>query len=91
MVREFRRVLSQDDPAQLQAWVDLTAEPIIMRPIRQFAKNLRRDWDAVVQAVCQPWSNGQVEGQVNRLKMIKRQMYGRAGFDLLRARVLQMN
>jgi transposase len=91
MVREFSRVLSQDDPAQLQAWVDLTREPSILRPITQFAVNLRQDWDAVVQAVRQPWSNGQVEGQVNRLKMIKRQMYGRAGFDLLRARVLQMN
>ena len=91
MVQEFSRVLSQDDPAQLQAWVDLTQEPTILGPIRQFAKNLRRDWDAVLQAVRQPWSNGQVEGQVNRLKMIKRQMYGRANFDLLRARVLQMN
>jgi transposase len=91
LVQEFRRVLAQDDPAQLQAWVDLSGEPNVLRPIRQFAKNLRRDWDAVVQAVCQPWSNGQVEGQVNRLKMIKRQMYGRADFDLLRARVLQMN
>lgn len=91
MVQEFSRVLSQDDPIQLQAWVDLTQEPAILRPIRQFAKNLRRDWDAVLQAVSQPWSNGQVEGQVNRLKMIKRQMYGRANFDLLRARVLQMN
>jgi transposase len=91
MVQEFRRVLSQDDPAQLQAWVDLSGESTVLRPIRQFAMNLRRDWDAVVQAVRQPWSNGQVEGQVNRLKMIKRQMYGRAGFDLLRARVLQMN
>jgi hypothetical protein len=91
MVQEFSRVLSQDDPTQLQAWVDLTQEPTILRQIRQFAKNLRRDWDAVLQAVSQPWSNGQVEGQVNRLKMIKRQMYGRANFDLLRARVLQMN
>jgi|SRR5690348_764373 transposase len=91
MVQEFSRVLSQDDPIQLQAWVDLTQEPAILRPIQQFAKNLRRDWDAVLQAVSQPWSNGQVEGQVNRLKMIKRQMYGRAKFDLLRARVLQMN
>jgi transposase len=91
MVGEFSRVLSQDDPAQLQAWVDLTREPTILPPLRQFAKNLRRDWDAVVEAVRQPWSNGQVEGQVNRLKMIKRQMYGRANFDLLEARVLQMN
>jgi transposase len=91
MIHEFSRVLAQDDPAHLQAWVDLASEPSILRPIRQFAKNLRRDWDAVVQAVRQPWSNGQVEGQVNRLKMIKRQMYGRANFDLLRARVLLMN
>ena len=91
MVQEFRRVLAQDDPAQLQAWVDLAREPTILRQIGRFAVNLRQDWNAVVQAVRQPWSNGQVEGQVNRLKMIKRQMYGRAGFDLLRARVLQMN
>jgi hypothetical protein len=43
---------------------------------------------AVLAAVATPWSNGQVDGQVNRLKTIKRQMYGRAGFDPLRARVL---
>jgi transposase len=43
---------------------------------------------AVTAAVETSWSNGQVEGQINRLKMIKRQMYGRAGFALLRARVL---
>jgi transposase len=91
MVQEFSRVLSQDDPAELEAWVALTREPRVMKEIRQFAINLRQDWEAVVEAVRQPWSNGQVEGQVNRLKMIKRQMYGRANFDLLRARVLQMN
>ena len=39
-------------------------------------------------ALTEPWSNGKVEGQVNRLKAIKREMYGRAGFDLLRCRVL---
>ena len=39
-------------------------------------------------ALTEPWSNGQVEGQVNRLKVIKRDMYGRPGFDLLRCRVL---
>ena len=47
-----------------------------------------RDLDAVRAALSEPWSNGQVEGQVNRLKVIKREMYGRAGFDLLRCRVL---
>jgi transposase len=49
---------------------------------------LQKDSDAVNAAVETSWSTGQVEGQINRLKMIKRQMYGRAGFDLLRARVL---
>ena len=56
--------------------------------LAQFARALRRDLDAVTQAITTPWSNGPVEGHINRLKMIKRQMYGRAGFELLRARVL---
>jgi transposase len=49
---------------------------------------LRRDGEAVMAALSSQWSNGQTEGQINRLKMLKRQMYGRANFDLLRARVL---
>jgi transposase len=56
--------------------------------LASFATSLRRDEDAVRAALTEPWSNGQVEGQVNRLKVIKRDMYGRAGFDLLRCRVL---
>lgn len=55
--------------------------------LASFAAGLRRDEDAVRAALTEPWSNGQVEGQVNRLKVIKREMYGRAGFDLLRCRV----
>jgi transposase len=51
---------------------------------------IRRDEAAVQAAVTQTWSNGPVEGHVNRLKTIKRQMYGRAGFVLLRARVLNV-
>ena len=49
---------------------------------------LKKDLSAVSAAVETSWSTGQVEGQINRLKTIKRQMYGRAGFELLRARVL---
>jgi transposase len=56
--------------------------------LRRFAEGVRRDEAAVQAAVTQTWSNGPVEGHVNRLKTIKRQMYGRAGFVLLRARVL---
>jgi transposase len=55
--------------------------------IKGFARTLRQDDEAVQAAIAEPWSNGPVEGQVNRLKMIKRQMYGRASFELLRARV----
>jgi len=56
--------------------------------LRRFAFKLRQD-EAAVQAACtEPYSNGQTEGQVNRLKLLKRQMYGRANFDLLRQRVL---
>jgi transposase len=57
--------------------------------LRSFAAGLRQDEAAVSAALTESWSNGPVEGQVNRLKTIKRQMYGRAGFDLLRARVLR--
>jgi transposase len=49
---------------------------------------LLRDAAAVTAAVTLPWSNGQVEGQIHRLKLVKRQMYGRAKFNLLRRRVL---
>jgi len=52
-----------------------------------FAESLRKDLPAVRAALMLPWSNGQTEGQVHRLKLIKRQMYGRAKFDLLAQRV----
>ena len=57
-------------------------------PLASFARRLERDRNAVYAALRLPWSNGMVEGQIHRLKLIKRQMYGRAGFDLLRLRVL---
>jgi transposase len=55
-----------------------------------FAQGLVQDLAAVEAALSLPWSNGQTEGQVNRLKLVKRSMYGRAGFDLLKARVLPL-
>ena len=57
-------------------------------PLASFARRLQRDQDAVVAALQTPWSNGMVEGHIHQRKLIKRQMYGRAGFDLLRLRVL---
>ncbi len=58
--------------------------------MRRFAKTLRQDKSAVRSAVTDPWSNGQTEGQINRLKTLKRSMYGRAGIELLRARMLPL-
>ncbi|QDD97058.1 Transposase (plasmid) [Roseomonas mucosa] len=56
--------------------------------LASYAANLCRDIDAVQAALDLPWTTSPVEGQINRLKLIKRSMYGRAGFDLLRNRVL---
>jgi len=56
--------------------------------LAQFARTLRRDLGAVELAIETPWNNGPIKGQINRLKVIKRQMYGRAGFELLKAREL---
>lgn len=54
----------------------------------RFAASLRRDFDAISAALVLPWTTSPVEGQISRIKMLKRTMYGRAGFELLRARVL---
>jgi len=59
--------------------------------LRGFSRNLQRDWSAVSAGLTQHWNSGCVEGHVNKLKVIKRQMFGRARFDLLRKRVLLAN
>jgi transposase len=84
---EFRQALATKDGAVLQRWID-SVQHCDFAPLMRFGYGLQKDIAAVTAAVETDWSNGQVEGQVNRLKAIKRQMYGRAGFDLLRARVL---
>ena len=55
--------------------------------LRSFATGIRNDMPAVINGLTLDWNSGRVEGTVNKIKMIKRQMYGRAGFDLLRKRV----
>ncbi len=71
----------------LETWLD-RAEASGQSTLRSFACGIRRDYAAVEAALRLPYSNGPVEGHVNRLKFLKRQMYGRAKFDLLRKRVL---
>ena len=72
---------------RLDDWLS-AADQSDFKIFKNFATSLREDIEAVRAALIYPWSNGQTEGQVNRLKTIKRQMYGRASFDLLRIRVL---
>ena len=84
---DFRDALSTSEAWRMEGWIEL-AKRCQFGPLVRFAYGLQKDIDAVNAAVETSWSTGQVEGQINRLKMIKRQMYGRAGFDLLRARVL---
>ena len=83
----FRQLMKARTVAALSAWVE-TAEQCPVPEVRTFAVGIRQEYSAVAASLEYPWSNGPVEGQVNRLKTIKRQMYGRANFDLLRARVL---
>lgn len=73
--------------AELDAWL-VEAGRCGVPTMETFAAGLKKDGDAIRGALTTPWSNGQTEGQVNRLKLIKRQMYGHANFDLLRRRVL---
>jgi len=84
---DFRDALQRHDGQWLRWWVRDTIQCGI-GPLVRFACGLHRDLPAVVAAADTDWSNGQVEGQINRLRTLKRQMYGRAGFALLRARVL---
>ena len=87
LVLQFRALLRWREAGKLANWME-RASTSGFHGVAQFAKTLRRDLEAVELAIETPWSNGPLEGHINRLKMIKRQMYGRAGFELLRARVL---
>ena len=84
---DFAALIRKRSEGTLTDWLT-SAEASSCPEIRRFAKGIRRDEPAVQAAVSGPWSNGLVEGHVNRLKTTKRQMYGRAGFIWLRARVV---
>jgi transposase len=87
LAQEFCTMLRERQAEKLDAWLD-SARSSKVKELRNFATKLRSDLPAVRAALQLHWNNGQTEGQVNRLKTIKRAMYGRANFDLLRKRVL---
>jgi len=85
LVERFQAMIRSGKGGDLNAWIDRAMES----PLASFATGIRADQNAVAAAIVQPWSNGQTEGQITKLKPVKRQMYGRANFDLLRERVLR--
>jgi transposase len=84
---EFIALVRKQESKPLADWLT-RAERSASAEMRGFAQGIRQDEAAVSAAISEPWSNGPVEGAINRLKTIKRQMYGRASFELLRRRVL---
>jgi hypothetical protein len=78
----FRGMLKSKNVDKLGAWLR-DAQKSGLYAMQRFARTAPRDIDAVRNAITEPWSNGQTEGQINRLKALKRTMYGRAGPELL--------
>ncbi len=87
LANDFGSLLRSRDGAALDGWLQ-DAKASGVSELRHLALSLERDYGAVKAALELPYSNAQLEGQINRLKLIKRSAYGRAKFDLLRLRVL---
>jgi transposase len=87
LAQNFASLVRQCQSTQFDPWLARAATSALT-PFRRFAKGLRADYAAVKAGVTLPWSQGPIEGQINRLKMLKRQMFGRARLDLLARRFL---
>lgn len=87
LTQDCAALVRQRQPEGLETWLE-RATASSLQAFKSFANGLRADDEAVKAGVTLMWSTGPVEGQINRLKMLKRQMYGRAGIGLLRQRVL---
>ncbi|MFG2359969.1 transposase [Streptomyces sp. NPDC048521] len=80
-------MLTERQGERLPQWLDAVRQDDLPS-LHTLAAGIDRDRDAVIAGLTLPWNSGVVEGHVNRIKMLKRQMFGRAGFALLRKRVL---
>jgi transposase len=88
LAEDFAQLVRQRQPARLEPWLECAASSTL-GALQRFAKGLYEDYDAVKAGVTLPWSTGPVEGHINRLKMLKRQMFGRARLDLLSRRFVR--
>ena len=88
LAQEFQAMVRQRCPEALDGWLAACLASAIPE-LHNFAAGLQREYASIRAALSEPWSTGQVEGQITRVKLVKRQMYGRAKFDLLKQRVLQ--
>jgi transposase len=88
LAQAFAELVRQRQPARLDFWLARAAQSPL-EALQRFATGLREDYAAVKAGVTLPWSTSPVEGHINRLKMVKRQMFGRARLDLLSRRFLR--
>lgn len=87
LIKRFHAMIRKKVAADLDRWIDDARSSLIA----SFANGIGRDKAAVRAAIASPWSNGQTEGQITKLKLVKRQMYGRGKMDLLEARLIGAN
>jgi transposase len=84
IIAEFQGIIRRKALADLDVWIGRARQSLVAA----FANGIAKDKEAVAAAIASPWSNGQTEGQICKLKLVKRQMYGRGKLDLLQARVI---
>jgi transposase len=85
LIERFQAMIRGRNAEALNPWIAQASDTLLT----SFASGLKIDQKAVAAAITEPWSNGQTEGQITKLKLVKRQMYGRAKLDLLRARLIR--
>jgi transposase len=84
IIAEFHLMIRRKTEAGLIPWIERARASLVA----SFASGVARDEAAVRAAITLPWSNGQTEGQITRLKLVRRQVYGRGKIDLLQARLI---
>lgn len=89
LIKDFKDIFKLSKSELLKDWIAKVKSSEI-KELASFANGLERDFDAVKNAVCLPYSNGLAEGSVNKIKVIKRVMYGRCSFETLRSKIIRL-